>query len=553
VVAGMNEERAKQTLSFFDLIFLYGPPGSGKTSVGKVLAENLALPFVDLDQLIEDQAGMTIPQIFENQGEEGFRQLEKKALKKVSKMDWGVIALGGGALLDLESRLRVESSGSICCLSAPEEVLQERLETASLERPLLVNAGDRTPEYDRLVDLLAERSQHYASFAYQIDSNLRTPAQIAWEIQIMVGAFHVLGMAAGSGVTKLDGIDSERPVSLGYDVRVSSALDGLGRALRMSGLSGPIALVTDQNVAEHYLTRAEKSLQAEGYSIRSIVFPPGEASKTISTVSQLWQEFLEAGLERKSTVVALGGGVVGDLAGFAAATYMRGIPWVNVPTSLLAIADASLGGKTGADLPQGKNLVGAFHAPQMVLTDPSTLHTLPRAELRSGIAEVIKAGILGDPDLFEGCAHGWEMIEAEWDEIIPRSMAVKIQVIEVDPYEGGLRAVLNLGHTIGHAVEKVSNYQLRHGEAVAIGMVAEARLAEQIGMAQQGLVDVIKDACTQLGLPVDIPGDLPRGDILEAIKVDKKRSGAKVKFALPKRIGEVIPGIEVNDIESILK
>jgi 3-dehydroquinate synthase len=252
-------------------------------------------------------------------------------------------------------------------------------------------------------------------------------------------------------------------------------------------------------------------------------------------------------------VVALGGGVIGDLAGFAAATYMRGIPWVDVPTSLLAMADASLGGKTGADLPQGKNLVGAFHAPQMVLTDPSTLRTLPRAELRSGIAEVIKAGIIGDPELFDICAHGWEIIEADWDEIIPRAMAVKILVIEADPYEGGLRAVLNLGHTIGHAVEKVSNYELRHGEAVAIGMVAEARLAEQIGMAQQGLADEIKDACTQFGLPVDIPGDLPRGDILEAMQVDKKRSGAKVKFALPKRIGEVIPGIEVSDIEPIFK
>jgi 3-dehydroquinate synthase len=549
----MNKDNVGREPSFFDLIFLYGPPGSGKTSVGKVLAENLALPFVDLDQLIEDQAGMTIPQIFENQGEDGFRQLEKKALQEVSKMDWGVIALGGGALLDRESRSRVEHSGSICCLSASEEVLLERLGTAVVERPLLVNAGDRTPEYGRLVDLLGERSQHYASFANQVETDKRTPDQVALEAQIILGSFHLRGMVSQPAVSKVDDIGSGRPFPLGYDVRISSALDNLGEALRLRGLSGPIALVTDQNVAEHYLARAEKSLQAAGYSSRSMVIQPGETSKTMSTVSHLWQEFLEVGLERKSTVVALGGGVVGDLAGFAAATYMRGIPWVNLPTSLLAIADASLGGKTGADLPQGKNLVGAFHAPQMVLTDPSTLQTLPRAELSSGIAEVIKAGIIGDAELFDICAHGWEMIEADWDEIIPRSMAVKIQVIEADPYEGGLRAVLNYGHTIGHAVEKVSNYELRHGEAVAIGMVAEARLAEQIGMAQQGLADEIKDACTQFGLPVDIPGDLPRGDILEAMQVDKKRSGAKVKFALPKRIGEVIPGIEVSDIEPIFK
>jgi 3-dehydroquinate synthase len=267
----------------------------------------------------------------------------------------------------------------------------------------------------------------------------------------------------------------------------------------------------------------------------------------------MWEQFLAAGLERRSTVLALGGGVVGDLAGFAAATYMRGVPWVNVPASLLAMADASLGGKTGADLPQGKNLVGAFHAPQMVLTDPSTLKTLPRAELRSGMAEVIKAGVIGDPALFDACAHGWEMIEADWDEIIRMAMAVKIQVIEADPYEGGLRAALNLGHTVGHAVEVVSNYQLRHGESVAIGMVAEARLAEQIGIAQLGLADAIKDACLRLDLPVEIPADLPVEEILDAMQVDKKRSGSKLKFALPVRIGEVIPGVEVSDIESLLK
>jgi 3-dehydroquinate synthetase len=166
---------------------------------------------------------------------------------------------------------------------------------------------------------------------------------------------------------------------------------------------------------------------------------------------------------------------------------------------------------------------------------------------------VIKAGVISDPDLFEACSQGWEMIQADWDEIIRKAMAVKIQVIEADPYEGGLRAVLNLGHTIGHALEKVSNYQLRHGEAVAIGMIAEARLAERVGIAQQGLADEIKNACARLGLPVDIPPGISKEEILEAIQVDKKRSGAKVKYALPVRIGEVKPGIEVTDIETIFR
>jgi 3-dehydroquinate synthase len=261
---------------------------------------------------------------------------------------------------------------------------------------------------------------------------------------------------------------------------------------------------------------------------------------------------LEGGLERNGTVVALGGGVVGDLAGFAAATYLRGVSWVTLPTSLLAMVDASLGGKTGADLPQGKNLIGAFHAPQLVLTDPGSLDSLPQEELSSGMAEVIKAGIIGDPILFEMCSQGWQAIESNWNEIIRRAMAVKIRVIEADPYEGGLRAVLNLGHTIGHAVELVSNYDLRHGEAVSIGMVAEAKLAEEIGLAKQGLADQIADMCSHLGLPTEIPEELSRMGILEAMQVDKKRAAGVVRFSLPKQVGDVQTGIEITNLDSVI-
>jgi 3-dehydroquinate synthetase len=216
------------------------------------------------------------------------------------------------------------------------------------------------------------------------------------------------------------------------------------------------------------------------------------------------------------------------------------------------MADASLGGKTGADLPQGKNLVGAFHAPQLVLTDPGTLATLPQVELRAGMAEVIKAGIIGDATLFSECAHGWQRLESNWGELVRRAMAVKIQVIEDDPYEAGSRAVLNFGHTIGHAVELVSNFELRHGEAVAIGMVAEARIAEQIGLAEPGLTAQIKDVCVRFGLPTEVPGYFPREAVLSAMWVDKKRAQGRVRFALPCRVGEVKSGIEVEDINSLL-
>jgi shikimate kinase/3-dehydroquinate synthase len=541
----------KSKPAFFDPIFLYGPPGSGKTSVGKELAKNLALPFVDLDEMIEEQAGKSIPEIFAEQGEDGFRKLEKKALQDVLKMEWGVIALGGGALIDEDNRDDIRRGGPNIILAASEQAIIDRLTSDELQRPLL-GEQDMTKLTSNLQKLLVERASHYASFENQIVTDSRAPVDIAWDAQVIAGAFYVRGMTANPGKGNLPGAGKNRPGPPGYDVRVAYALDNLGEAMRLHGMSGPVVVVTDQNVAEHYLSWVEKSLRAEDYSISAIIIPPGEESKTMVMVSQLWETFLDAGLERGSTVVALGGGVIGDMAGFAAATYMRGIPWVNVPTTLLSMVDASLGGKTGVDLPQGKNLIGAFHAPRMVLTDPSTLKTLPREEQRSGMAEVIKVGIIGDPGLLDFCRDTLERIEVDFDEIIRRAMAVKIKVIEADPFEGGLRAVLNLGHTIGHAVEKVSNYSIRHGEAVAIGMVAEARLSERIGLAERGLADEIADACRQIDLPVDIPDDLPLEDILEALKFDKKRAGAKVKFALPVKIGEVQPGVEVSDLEDLL-
>jgi 3-dehydroquinate synthase len=286
-----------------------------------------------------------------------------------------------------------------------------------------------------------------------------------------------------------------------------------------------------------------------------VLIPAGEQHKTIHTVAKLWEAFLANGMERGSTVIALGGGVVSDLAGFAAATFLRGVPWVVLPTTLLAMADASLGGKTGADLPQGKNLIGAFHAPCLVAADPQTLATLPEGELRSGLAEAVKHGVINDPALFALCAElqglSFEQLKetlkgCALDDIVRRAMAVKIQVIDLDPFEKGRRAVLNFGHTIGHAVELASGFRLRHGEAVSIGMVTETRLAEQIGLAEAGLTETISGVLRGLGLPVEIPPGLEHDSILKAIGADKKRAGGKVRFALPVKIGEVKEGIVID-------
>jgi 3-dehydroquinate synthase len=328
-------------------------------------------------------------------------------------------------------------------------------------------------------------------------------------------------------------------------------LTDIGEALRDRDLDGPMTLVSDENVAGLYAESVKASLQRAGYNVHEVWFPPGESSKTMETVAKLWDAFAQAGMERRSTVVALGGGVVGDLAGFAAATFLRGIPWVNLPTSLLAMVDASVGGKTGANLSQGKNLIGAFHAPRLVFVDPDTLVTLPDFELRNGLAETVKTGVIGDPDLFELCEAGEGTIGANLEEVVRRAMAVKIGIIEEDPYEGGLRESLNLGHTIGHAVEKVSDFGIHHGEAVSIGMVAEAHLSHQLGLAEDGFRERLTDVLTGLNLPAEVPEDLDRNHLIAAMKLDKKRAGGKVRFSLPLRVGEVQTGVEVDAAEAL--
>lgn len=525
----------------FSTVFLYGPPGSGKTSVGKFLAANLDLAFFDLDAEIERQARLTISEIFTAEGEAGFRQRELTGLQRLMSIESGVVALGGGALVDPEVRSLVESQGPVMLLKAPLEVLNERLRSDRIQRPLLI--GDLNAN---LAALLEKRRDHYASFPLQMETFGHPPEQIAREAQIKLGWYRVHA-PQGIHVGPLGG----------YEVRVQpGCLNWIGSMLADRRLGGPVAIVTDDHVGPLYAKRVESTLARAGFITQTIQIPSGEAKKNLQTVASLWDSFLFAELERGSTVVALGGGVVSDLAGFAAATYLRGIRWVAVPTTLLAMADASLGGKTGFDLPQGKNLVGAFYSPSLVLADPECLASLPVEELRSGMAEVVKHGVIVDPDLFALCRQipvpgspeaATPAGAAALAEIVRRAVAVKVQVIEADPYEQGQRAGLNFGHTIGHAIELASGYRLRHGEAVAIGMVIEARLAEDSGLASQGLAETITNVLNYLGLPVAIPAGIQRNAILKAIGVDKKRAGGKVRFALPCRIGAVQTGIEIED------
>ncbi|MDR3572512.1 MAG: 3-dehydroquinate synthase [Anaerolineaceae bacterium] len=520
------------TISNDDRIFLYGPSGSGKSAVGRLLADRLAYQFIDLDQEIETSTGRSIPEIFSRDGESLFRQIEQSQLAKQIIKPRAVISLGGGALLNDGSRKQVQDAGVVICLNASIDQLINRLQASAEERPLL--AGSVSEMRTRLEGLLAKRAGHYGSFPILLNTTDLTVAQAAQEIQVRLGLFHIRGMGPE------------------YDVLVKTGgLEDLPAQLQLRGLKSPMALVTDENVGKIYAGRLLENLQKYGYQAELITIPAGEEHKNIQTVNSLWESFLKARLERSSTVLALGGGVVTDLAGFAAATYLRGVKWVAVSTSLLGMVDASLGGKTGADLPQGKNLIGAFYSPSLVLADPNVLKTLPLAQLRSGMAEVVKHSIISDRllyyDICSRTSNNRDWLQQDsFDAIVRRSVAVKVKIILEDPYEKGLRQVLNFGHTVGHAVELISGFRLSHGEAVSIGMVVEARLSEKMKLAQPGLSSEIAETLSRLGLPIRIPVDLDRDAILETVKVDKKRANGKVLFALPVNIGDVRPGIEAN-------
>jgi 3-dehydroquinate synthase len=319
-------------------------------------------------------------------------------------------------------------------------------------------------------------------------------------------------------------------------------LSSAGALARELAPSHRYAVITDSNVGPIYAKQVAAQLGPGAADVFTI--PAGESNKTREVWARLTDEMLAKGYGRDSAVIALGGGVVGDLAGFVAATFMRGIPIIQVPTTLLAMIDASIGGKTAVDTPAGKNLVGAFHAPAAVLIDPQLLVTLPLRELRAGFAEVLKHGVIADePYLTSVASRASRLLSADGPKgdsmfsLIVRSVEIKADIVSRDEREGGLRQVLNFGHTIGHAVELVSGYTLLHGEAVAIGMALESELAEQIGLAQTGTAATVVSALESAGLPTALPRGSDGDAVIEAMRSDKKGRSGRTRFALPLRIG----------------
>ncbi|MGD2146521.1 MAG: 3-dehydroquinate synthase [Anaerolineae bacterium] len=502
-------------------LVITGFMGTGKTAVGREVARRLDRPFVDMDSVIATRAGKPVAAIFAEDGEPAFRRMEAALCRELSDRDDVVVATGGGALVNPDSRALLMASGCVICLDASPERILHRV-GGNDDRPLLGVADPRL-EIERLQ---GERREAYAAIRWHIDTSQLTIDEVVERVLVLPRAT-LLPVHHPGGA---------------YDVYVGEGmLDHVGGALRAAGVAAGtrIALVSNDVVAPLYATAVEEALRVCGLQPFTCTIPDGEGHKSLATISSLYDQFLAGGLERSGTALALGGGVTGDIAGFAASTYMRGVGFAQVPTTLLSMVDSSVGGKTGVDLPQGKNLVGAFKQPAVVVIDPRVLATLEEAEFRSGMAEVIKHGVIGAPDLIDDLEARDGATHLEVGVLqIARALRVKIEVVEEDAYERGRRAVLNLGHTVGHALEKLSQFALRHGEAVAIGMVAAARIAVALGRAEPDMADLIVDILAQYGLPVRCPS-FDAGDIWRAMAHDKKRREGTLRWILPDAIGEV--------------
>lgn len=340
-----------------------------------------------------------------------------------------------------------------------------------------------------------------------------------------------------------------------YQIAIAShQLAALGNNLQDLALGKKILVVSNPEIFDHYGNTVVQSLQEAGFEVCTHLIPAGESFKTLDTIAQLYDVALAHRLERSSTLLALGGGVIGDMTGFAAATWLRGINFVQVPTTLLAMVDASIGGKTGVNHPQGKNLIGAFYQPRLVFIDPVVLKTLPVREFRAGMAEVIKYGIIWDADLFAQLEQAPDLaaltnLSADLlQTLIIRSCQAKVDVVSQDEKEAGLRAILNYGHTIAHAIESLTGYvEINHGEAVALGMVAVGRIATRLNLWSEAEEARQRSLIAKAGLPTRIPSKIQADAVLDLLQNDKKVKAGKVRFILPEAIGKVIISDRVSE------
>ena len=524
-------------------IVLVGLMGAGKTSIGRRLAARLGLGFRDADAEIELAAGCSIPELFDRYGERDFREGERRVIRRLLAGEPLVLATGGGAYMDAETRATVRSDGVAVWLRVALPTLVRRVSTRN-NRPLL--AGGNAAEV--LAELMHKRHPFYAEAELVVDCGDEHPEVTTSKVLHALTAYHRprrLHVALEHGA---------------YDVVIGDNLLARAGALLAPVLPQKrVAIVTDETVARLHLPALEAALAETGVQTHAIIVPAGEASKSMDGYQRVVDGLLDARVERRTTVLALGGGVVGDLAGFAAATTLRGLPFVQIPTTLLSQVDSSVGGKTGINTRHGKNLVGAFHQPRLVLADTGVLGTLPPRELRAGYAEIAKAGLIGDAAFFAWCevygpaiAGGDRALQAE---AVMRACAFKAQVVVEDEREersSGGRALLNLGHTFGHALEAEVGYggALLHGEAVAIGLGLAFRLSARLGHCDRADADRVARHLTVMGLPSE-PSMLNRrfsaGRLIGQMRRDKKMRDGALHFVLVHGVGDAFTASDVPE------
>ena len=544
-------------------IVLIGMMGVGKTTIGRRLARRLALSFVDADAEIEKAAGCSIPDIFALHGEAAFRAGEQRVLARLLSQPPQVIATGGGAFMNAETRALIQARGTSVWLRADLDVLVKRVKR-NHNRPLL-RQGD--PQ-DILARLMRERDPVYGEADFAVESNEGEPEQAVDAILTRLRqrpAPSPLSPPVFLSET-MTSAPITVPVALGersYDILVGAGLVARAAELLRPVLSRAVtAIVTDEQVAKLHLPALQAALDAGGIQHRAIVVPAGEQTKDFRHLEQVTDGLLDARVERSDPIIALGGGVIGDLTGFAASILRRGAPVVQIPTTLLAQVDSSVGGKTGINTRQGKNLVGTFHQPSLVLADVGVLATLPPREFRAGYAEVVKYGLLGDAPFFEWLETNGQKVMAQdgaaLTHAVVTSCRAKADIVARDERENGDRALLNLGHTFAHAIETAAGYgTVLHGEAVSVGMVCAFDLSARLGLCPAEDVARVIRHLRATGMPVgwrDLGNRWDPAELVRHIAQDKKAKGGTITFVLTRGIGKAFLSRDVTaaDVEAVL-
>ncbi|MFA5374589.1 MAG: 3-dehydroquinate synthase [Dehalococcoidia bacterium] len=523
-----------------DNIIIIGFSFTGKSVVGKLVAQKLGWEYIDSDHAIAAAVGKPVPAIFAEKGETHFRNLEREMLQKSCSRKQKVIVTGGGAIMDPQNRELFLQSGVVICLEAQPKTIYKRLlestqMTDTVVRPLL-NTADPLA---RIIQLKALRQSYYAIADRAMYTDNLTVNQT---VEGVISAFEQVKAQRKDTAKQttpfiVTTATESYPVFVGWGL-----LESLGRRMLQCGLRGSAVIISDDNVFSRHGGKTIKSLKDAGFKTESYIVPAGESTKTIDTATKIYNRLVKLHTERGHAIVALGGGMVGDLAGFAAATFLRGLPLVHVPTSLMAMTDSSIGGKVAVNHPKAKNLIGSFYQPRLVLADVSTLKTLPKRELISGWAEVVKHAMILDAeflDLLENNTDNLSKLKpARIAEAIRRSAYIKSTVVGEDEKEQRKRMVLNYGHTIGHGLETATGYdRLLHGEAVSIGMMGAAMLSERLGLIPHRIVVRQKKLLERFGLPTSY-SNVGIDSILKAMALDKKVKEKSIQWVLLDGIGK---------------